>query len=362
MGSQAELLRIFQTSILAGTWVNTALYTLELALCAVNIPKWRLNRVFKLLFTAMLINDAFGVAVLYANAIQDTLGTLSVTDWPVRALLVSSVVSADLEQCYLIFRYWKVSHASFFAAFLLTLSVTHTLIALTSIGVIQPVTDKWSLTTIAGVVCTVEDALIAFATIWTLSGINPVWRSTQNLIRAVCLNALASGVVVATVTILAVLPVFVNGGARYVLNIFFASMGRVYSLTVIFNFIHRRAQHQAHAFANSLHIPPTEAMPSAGGVPVSVVVGSTLFRSDIHPHPPSEPEEDADGSPFDTSTKDDLESAATSPVEGDETTRLPLVVLHRDAEQSSRRASESTPSRVISNAPSNPSVPILPDG
>ncbi|KAJ7069489.1 hypothetical protein C8F01DRAFT_1078055 [Mycena amicta] len=281
--------------LLVGSWVNVGLYTLEVALYMFYMPQWSLTRPFKLGFAFVLANDALGTICVCANLFKTLVDGELKPMWPLTVLLISTALSAGIEQTYLIHRYWKVYASSslltlsspfprskniLFIGVLLLLTVGQALLTVTAVGrgeISRLTTDQWNLA---------DDVLIALAMVWTLSGINPVWRSTQHLIRAVCINALTSGAVVATVTILAVLPMLLHGRDLFekqsiaVLGIFFAVMGRVYSLTVIVNFIHRRAQYHAHAFANSLQMPTPSDNVVVGSRPVSVVVGSFLLRSD----------------------------------------------------------------------------------
>lgn len=86
--------------------------------------------------------------------------------------------------------------------------------------------------------------------VWAMSGIHPVFSSTQYLVRSVCINAVTSGAVVATVTLLSMVQALLKDGNRIIFSMFFAILGRVYTLTVFVNFIHRNPRPSP----NSLHV------------------------------------------------------------------------------------------------------------
>ncbi|KAF7297582.1 hypothetical protein MKEN_01380900 [Mycena kentingensis (nom. inval.)] len=105
-------------------------------------------------------------------------------------------------------------------------------------------------------VCTIDDVLIALSMVWTLRAMKPMWHSTQQILRSFSINALTTGAVVACVTILTILPLFAQVLTMQVLlGGFIVIMGRVYSLTIITNFIHRATTFEAYKRSNTQDIP-----------------------------------------------------------------------------------------------------------
>ncbi|KAF7314630.1 hypothetical protein MKEN_00936700 [Mycena kentingensis (nom. inval.)] len=240
------------------SWLNLALFTLEIALSLFYMRQWDLNRNLKIAFVLVILNDLVGTMAVCTVPFEFlVLGKFTSVE-AVVVLLITTAISATVEQIYLIQRYWRVSKSSYYCAFLVLLSFTHTFVAIaaTTNGEIYSVHDDiWDLRAIAGTLCTIDDILIAMAMIWTLSGIKPIWHSTQQLIRAFCIHALTTGIVVAIATIFAFVPLFLRASWAHFFDIFFAMMGRIYSLTIISNFIHRAVTISAHANSNSLQFP-----------------------------------------------------------------------------------------------------------
>ncbi|KAJ7189512.1 hypothetical protein GGX14DRAFT_609088 [Mycena pura] len=195
-----------------------SLFALEIVLFAYHIRQWNLPKVFKYAVLLIILNDALGTVCGCAYVYYFLVDLARAPQWPLAVIFISTCSSALIEQLYLIRRYWKV---------------------------------------IAAIICAVTDVLITFITVFTLRGIDTVWRSTQQLIRSVCVKAIASGAVVASVTVLALVPTFYTGNNRFIFDLFLLVTGRVYSLTIVVNLIHC-ATHAAPT--NSLRISDSHGM------------------------------------------------------------------------------------------------------
>ncbi|KAJ6584035.1 hypothetical protein DFH09DRAFT_1434175 [Mycena vulgaris] len=274
----AHDLRVWTSFLLAGSWVNTALFTLEVVLCVFYMQRWQLSRVYTWGFVLVLVNDTLGTVCVCANLFLFLVNQTDKTMWPVPVLLISTALSALIEQTFLVHRYWKVTQNTIISVFIMLVSVTHMALSIAAVCLSAPDGGYpvWAglsvsnLPRIAAIICAAADVLIALSMVWSMSGIDPMWPSTQHLIRSVCINALTSGAVVATVTLLAMITLIVKDINSIVFSLFFATMGRVYSLTIVVNFIHR-SQRSA---ANSLHI--TEHVQShshAHSHSMSIIVG-----------------------------------------------------------------------------------------
>ncbi|KAJ7160153.1 hypothetical protein C8R46DRAFT_1353923 [Mycena filopes] len=240
--------------ILAGSWINLVFYTTEVILFVYHLPRWTLNPIYTYGSYALLANDAVGTFAVCANAFVSAVDGAARPVWPSRVLLMSTVLSAFMEQSFLIYRYYTVAIGKVMSVFLVLLALAH--LAFTVIAVrfgdlgSRPLFDG-KIAAIGAALCSAIDVLIALSICWSLSGIQPIWRSTQQLLRALCLNALASGAVVAAVTLLSSASSFVNGPKATVFTLFYASNGRIYSLTILVNIIIRNVQRDVE---NSVHV------------------------------------------------------------------------------------------------------------
>ncbi|KAJ7367359.1 hypothetical protein DFH08DRAFT_837270 [Mycena albidolilacea] len=248
--------RLALSCLLAGSWLNTVFFTLEVILCFLYVRRWKLSPVFSYGFALFLVNDSLGTLCVYANMYL-TVTLVPAPQWPVPVLLLSTALSALIEQFYMVHRYWIVTKNTVWSAFLLLLSVTHVAIAISSVSLGGPYKEYFvhnglTMTTIAAIICTVADVLISLSMVWSLSGFEPVSQSTRQLIRSVAMNALATGIVVATVTALAMISLIVKSLNRNIFSLFFVIMGRVYSLTILMNFYQRHKQQQL--VATSVHV------------------------------------------------------------------------------------------------------------
>ncbi|KAJ6611403.1 hypothetical protein B0H10DRAFT_2056533 [Mycena sp. CBHHK59/15] len=248
--------RLYYGVLLAGSWINMALYTVEVVLCFHYMQKWKLQRAYKYGFWFLLLNDAVATIAVCTNVFFNLAqGTVGEGHGSVPTVLMSTGISAFMEQIFLIYRYWKIAQSAIVSVFLILIVVAH-------------VRCSFSFTAL---VCTCADVAIAVSIVWSLRAIKPMWRSTQHLIRMLVLNTMTSGAVVATVTLLSMVTIIMHGVEAIIFSLFFASMGRVYSLTILVNFIVRNS-HQS--VANSMHI--SEYGPS------SAVGGSLLLTNTNH--------------------------------------------------------------------------------
>ncbi|KAJ7080502.1 hypothetical protein C8R44DRAFT_69505 [Mycena epipterygia] len=281
----AHDLQVWIACLLIGSWLNMSLFTLEIALCFFYMRRWNLGRANKWGFFLMMINDTLGTLCVCANLFLFVVDGVHTLEWPVSTLIISSALSAIIEQTFLVHRYWKVTQNTFLSAFIMLVSASHVALSLASVVLGSPNVNYYiapgvDMTALASIICTIADLLISLSMVWSLSGIKPVWRSTQHLIRSVCINALTSGIVVASVTLLAMVTLLIQDLNRIFFTLFFAIMGRVYSLTVVVNFIHRNIRPTA---VNSLYISdPGELSASALA---SVSVGGFRASTTRSPRP-----------------------------------------------------------------------------
>ncbi|KAJ7701465.1 hypothetical protein B0H17DRAFT_1045535 [Mycena rosella] len=273
----AHDLQVWNGVLLAGSWANVSLFTVEVALCIFYMPQWKLRRTYQYGFAVLLMNDALGSICVCINLFMSMVQALDGSQWPIHTLLLSTALSAFIEQTFLLHRYWKITRNTIASAFIMLLVLAHVAASIACVALeihhMDYISVGPNMARIAAILCTAADILIALSMVWSMSGINPVWSSTQQLIRSVCINALTSGAIVATVTLLAMVSLIVHNINASIFTLFFATMGRVYSITVLVNFIHRTRP----TAQNSLHITDAAQTQSQ---PLSIVIFLDRERGD----------------------------------------------------------------------------------
>ncbi|KAF9495066.1 hypothetical protein BDN71DRAFT_900970 [Pleurotus eryngii] len=259
--------------LLISSWLNLVLYAMEINLAyryMCNFPND--SRMIRGIVCFALVVDTISTVAVCGNAWIFLVGTPrtglppSYLQWPLPTLIIATTCSASLEQSFLIFRFWKLRHAGsemqrqmresaskrfqklpdiFMAGFLALLVCTHTGFALTS-GILvsrNPVIAPEfavAATTVARCVSGAADILVAIALVWQLRTVDASFRPTQCLIRRLIANAIASGAIVAVTTLLLMVLFLVKALAFY---IFFAILGRLYSITILVNLSTRLRKH-----------------------------------------------------------------------------------------------------------------------
>ncbi|KAF7348258.1 hypothetical protein MSAN_01779400 [Mycena sanguinolenta] len=269
MGAQNS--RVSVSCLLAGSWLNTVLFTLELVYCVIYMRRWKLSCLFYYGFVLFLVNDSLGTLCVYANLFLTVVEMVQEPLWPIDALLISTGLSALIEQTFLVHRYWMVTKNTIWSAFIMLLVVAHISLAIAAVALGGPYKDfaihkgltivRLSLTCSnnmhgCGRPDRTEHGLV-FDWIWTHLGVHEIVRRlpflfdegaidaralVSSLVRSVCINALATGAIVATVTVLAMITLLVRPLNPNIFGLFFVIMGRVYSLTILVNFYQRHKQ------------------------------------------------------------------------------------------------------------------------
>ncbi|KAJ7643736.1 hypothetical protein FB45DRAFT_281174 [Roridomyces roridus] len=238
--------RLWLGCLLAGTWLNLVFCTGEFLLFAYFMPQWKLKHVYQYGAYLLILNDVIGSVAVCVNFYDTVVDRVPQSETAIVVLLITTAISAVMEQSFLLHRYYTISRNRFTISFISLLVVAHFAMTLvcSTLGPArdQTFTPKLAASTLASIFCAVADVFVSCSIIWTLSGLNTMWRSTQHIVRVLCLNALTSGAVVATVTVLAGITAVVKGVDSIIFSIFFASMGRVYSLTILVNIIVRNSQ------------------------------------------------------------------------------------------------------------------------
>ncbi|KAF8214960.1 hypothetical protein K438DRAFT_2008469 [Mycena galopus ATCC 62051] len=139
MGAQNS--RVGVSCLLAGSWVNSVLFTLEVVLCVLYMRRWKLGPLFYYGFVLFLVNDSLGTLCVYANLFLSLVELVEDPDWPVAVLLISTALSALIEQTFLVHRYWMVTKNTIWSAVIILLSVTHMSMAISAVALGGPYKD-----------------------------------------------------------------------------------------------------------------------------------------------------------------------------------------------------------------------------
>ncbi|KAJ6611402.1 hypothetical protein B0H10DRAFT_2056527 [Mycena sp. CBHHK59/15] len=265
---------------LAGAWLNTAFYTVELILGFYCIHQLKLGRLHELGLHVMLFNDTAATLVVCSNVFLYLIWDVNEpsvqlwTLWTAPVFVVSTTLSAFIEQTFLLRRYFSMSRNRLISGFLLLIAVAHMAMGITVALFTGTHTQPDYLfgfpTTgfmASSILCACTDIMIALSNLWYLKSMNPSWRSPQNLIHAICINALTSGALVGSLT-LASMIVLVFKQQSPIFSFLYSYKGRVYSIGVLVNIIARNAWQEK-----------TGAVNVARGAAQTVAMGTLIFAN-----------------------------------------------------------------------------------
>uniref|UniRef100_A0A0W0FR98 DUF6534 domain-containing protein n=1 Tax=Moniliophthora roreri TaxID=221103 RepID=A0A0W0FR98_MONRR len=252
-----------RTAFLFSSWLNLTLYTLEICLGVYyfNISKYPWNSFNRLTLTASLLVDTACTAVVCYNVYFYLVDFRSkspfssfraasqpdvnedvnqfIQPWTLPATILLTYTSSLIEQCFYVHRYWKISRNIFMTLIIVVFIVTHVVFGFIS-GIWTAIRPQIGFsfavtaTTVAAVLCSATDLVIAVCMAWKLKSIRTTYAQTQSLIRRMTIQAVTNGIITSTATIIMLVLLFTTINGFYVL---FASLGRLYTLTVLINFI-----------------------------------------------------------------------------------------------------------------------------
>ncbi|KAI3615183.1 hypothetical protein WG66_003493 [Moniliophthora roreri] len=274
-----------RTAFLFSSWLNLTLYTLEICLGVYyfNISKYPWNSFNRLTLTASLLVDTACTAVVCYNVYFVSHFTYSahsplliglerheqylvdfrskspfssfraasqpdvnedvnqfIQPWTLPATILLTYTSSLIEQCFYVHRYWKISRNIFMTLIIVVFIVTHVVFGFIS-GIWTAIRPQIGFsfavtaTTVAAVLCSATDLVIAVCMAWKLKSIRTTYAQTQSLIRRMTIQAVTNGIITSTATIIMLVLLFTTINGRF--YVLFASLGRLYTLTVLINFI-----------------------------------------------------------------------------------------------------------------------------
>ncbi|KAK0494540.1 hypothetical protein EDD18DRAFT_1400592 [Armillaria luteobubalina] len=222
-------------ALLAASWLNVMLYTSQLALSIYYLSHFTTAaRLHYWIWASLFLDGACSVVVmanLYTYLIINDGSLYPMSMWMLPTLVLLTYTSASVAQAFFCYRYWTmwVPHDSLLLTSLNTpRSVVFVLHPTHSISTTVPFTIASSA------ICAATDLTIAGCLAWTLSRIQSPYAVTRNLLRRVTIHALTCGFTTAFCTTLMSIFMFTAWNAFYTI---FTILGRIYSLTILFNLI-----------------------------------------------------------------------------------------------------------------------------
>ncbi|KAJ6587490.1 hypothetical protein DFH09DRAFT_229771 [Mycena vulgaris] len=254
--------------LLVSSWLNLVLYTAELFLCCRYFLRAGRPFLHKLGVAALAGFDTISTMGIMANAclanIPPPTTKLVLLFLPLSSTIFATYCSAAIAQLFLCNLFFQLTGNIFVVAFLVLSILVHCAFSFASAVMI--LTKETTLgivlttTTVGAVGCAATDICIAACLSYKLwKMLNYTGRATtaRSLVQRILILTISSGALVASNTLIMMVLVLRRSAA---FDFFFASQGRLYSLTILGNFL--------------LGIPA--AIARAGSVTVPRGVGDTL--------------------------------------------------------------------------------------
>ncbi|KAJ7274183.1 hypothetical protein C8J57DRAFT_253539 [Mycena rebaudengoi] len=239
--------KIWTGVLLAASWINVSMYTLEIILVFYYLHLWKPKQACKWALYSLLVCDALSTIVSCSEVFMIILwfggGALPWSAWPFPARVILTGLAASIERAFFIRKQWTVMRSLIISGFLVLIATSDLALTLAAVTMI---TLKNSFASLVGKVLPMAsaalsagtDTLIAIIVVWSLSGVTLIWRSTPDCgpIRMIFTNIVASGILMACLTLTLVLLMASTPAAPYSGSLFLIS-GRLYSLGVLVHMI-----------------------------------------------------------------------------------------------------------------------------
>ncbi|KAJ3998683.1 hypothetical protein F5050DRAFT_1805735 [Lentinula boryana] len=239
--------------LLTGAWINLLFYSIEFLVGSYYFFKVPQRKIKALVAVALLVDTVGTISTCqYTWVALITLSekTLLIpANKPVEAVAepfllasIMSSLSAFIEQSYFAHRVWTITQSRLILSILCALIVIPMACILASIALalkLDPAVDQSELA-ILNIIATflgvITDIVIAVYLVYKLRSINLLQfsYSTKCLIRKITAYTVACGCITACFTMVTTTLTFVSVGPFL---LFFACNGRVYTLTILANFL-----------------------------------------------------------------------------------------------------------------------------
>ncbi|KAJ6537002.1 hypothetical protein B0H19DRAFT_1182351 [Mycena capillaripes] len=285
--SMAESLNEVLLIMVVSSWLNIALYTLEIVLCCRYFARPSRPLVHKIGVATLIVFDtvctvAIGFGVCMA-ALRLPITNLALFLSPLATQIITTYISAVIAQLFLCNLLFILTGNKIVAGGMWILIFLHLgfswASAIMSLTTLNLGGITFTTTTVGAVLCAATDIIIATSLAWKF------WRmmagtmrehSTRSLLRRVLILSVSSGAICAGNTLL--MMILLLRGSEFS-EFFFACQGRVYALTLLGNFlvgIPARSQDE------------TRASQRLTGLGTSVVVFRTM-AAETSASPPNSP-------------------------------------------------------------------------
>ncbi|KAF7349586.1 hypothetical protein MSAN_01683900 [Mycena sanguinolenta] len=233
-------------SLVSSTWLNTALYAIELVLAAYYLRRPRSRSLSnKLCVFSLLFFDTLATAGSFVNVIM-ALGGIVTFDLrsilaPTAVGILTTFATAAITQTFLCYMFYRLTNNKLISSIIILMILAHLGVTWAS-GILVLTTlnvggAAFTTTKVGAILCAATDIIIAGLlswNFWRMMALIPPERSTRSLLRKILLIVISSGTIVAANTILMLILLVKHSLAFF---FFFTSQGRVYSLTILGNFL-----------------------------------------------------------------------------------------------------------------------------
>ncbi|KAJ3828247.1 hypothetical protein EV361DRAFT_913945 [Lentinula raphanica] len=274
---QSNVEQLSAAALLSASWVNMVLFGVELVLCAYCLG-WRCHFpddkvTLRLPNTPVLNGDSPWVKkqapkstsigskwFILVALLNDTLCTVALCLdtyyivrqasetsmisnnrlWPTAVWIFTTSFATTLEQTYFLYRYWTISKNRIITSMLAALILCNFFfIFVIDAGFIPTsnnmlVLQKFDAPFVSAAIITIVDISLSLVLVWKLKSVKTTRLPTQRLLRKICIFVVGYGAItaVSSALMLVMWAVNVNG----YLSIVYC-LGRIYSLTVLCNFL-----------------------------------------------------------------------------------------------------------------------------
>ncbi|PBK68751.1 hypothetical protein ARMSODRAFT_957823 [Armillaria solidipes] len=235
-------LNVSSGALLAASWLNMMLYTSQLALSIYYLGHFTTAvRLYYWIWVSLFLDGACSVVVMandYTYLIINDGSLYPISMWMLPTIVMLTYTSASVAQAFFCYRYWTLARNRWITGWITILITAHMICSLISciIFVMHPTAIATTIpfTIASSTICAVTDLTIAGFLAWTLLRIQSPYAVTRNLLRRVTIHALTCGFTTAFSTTLMSIFMFTAWNAFYTI---FTILGRIYSLTILFNLI-----------------------------------------------------------------------------------------------------------------------------
>ncbi|KAF7355912.1 hypothetical protein MVEN_00920200 [Mycena venus] len=264
--------------LLAASWLNVSLYTLELVLCRRYFKRPNRPFLYKAGVLLLILFDTTCTVTICVNmcfVVLDPVAPLT----PTSITIFMTYCSAAVEQAILCHLFFTLTRNILVTAFLAIFVLAHMGLAFTTGALILVLDSEFTAalntTTASSVTCAATDIFIAIALgsrVWKSLSPTDIIPARNSFARRFLLLCVSAGLIVASNTLI-MLGLLLKGNAAF--SFFFSCQGRVYSLTLLTNFLvgiyfRRDATTEATTMT---HGPPRQHTSAITGVVFDVIDG-----------------------------------------------------------------------------------------